>query len=255
MAFTPAPVLSAATLLVVALGGCAGTSDPAADFPPAPPAGAAASAGVATPSAAASPSATPSGAARVPSAAASAPPSPSALHGDRPRRASAASMSIPALGLRGLPVVAYTGHADDLPGTRIQNRGVVASPRGPRGGVGPGEIGNFIVTGHRTSHGAPFRRLPSLRNGEHILVASGGSVYDYVVTDTMTISFRSARDLARQSAPVPGHPGRRATQPMITLSTCATPEDHAQGNYWADELGNPEHRIDKVGVLVAIRDV
>lgn len=38
---------------------------------------------------------------------------------------------------------------------------------------------------------------------------------------------------------------------MITLSTCATPEDHAAGNYWADRFGNPEHRIEKVGVLVA----
>ena len=40
---------------------------------------------------------------------------------------------------------------------------------------------------------------------------------------------------------------------MITLSTCATPEDHAAGNYWADELDNPEHRIDKIGVLERVR--
>lgn len=40
---------------------------------------------------------------------------------------------------------------------------------------------------------------------------------------------------------------------MITLSTCATPEDDAAGNFWRDEFGNPEHRIDKVGVLVAER--
>jgi hypothetical protein len=24
----------------------------------------------------------------------------------------------------------------------------------------------------------------------------------------------------------------------------------AQGNYWADEFKNPEHRIDKIGLLV-----
>jgi sortase A len=40
---------------------------------------------------------------------------------------------------------------------------------------------------------------------------------------------------------------------MITLSTCATPEDHAAGNYWADRFGNPEHRIDKIGVLTDVR--
>jgi sortase A len=37
---------------------------------------------------------------------------------------------------------------------------------------------------------------------------------------------------------------------MITLSTCATLEDHAAGNYWADRFDNPEHRIHKIGVLV-----
>ncbi len=39
---------------------------------------------------------------------------------------------------------------------------------------------------------------------------------------------------------------------MITLSTCATQEDHAVGNYWSDEFKNPEHRIDKIGVLRSI---
>ena len=38
---------------------------------------------------------------------------------------------------------------------------------------------------------------------------------------------------------------------MITLSTFATAEDHARGNCWADDFGNPEHRIDKIGRLVA----
>jgi len=171
----------------------------------------------------------------------------------KPRHASGASMSIPSIGVRTLPVVAYTGHADDLPGTHIQDRGLAASPRGRRGGVRPGQIGNLIITAHRTSAGGPFRRLPSLRHGAHILIASGGVTYDYIVTSTMTISFRSTRDIARQSAPVPGHPGRPATRAVITLSTCATPEDHARGNYWTDELGNPEHRIDKVGVLVEVR--
>jgi sortase A len=152
-----------------------------------------------------------------------------------------------------LRVQPYRGTADDRPGTRIQNRGIAATPRGPRGGVGPGEVGNMVVTAHRTTAGKPFGRLPSLRAGDHVLVESRGQVYDYRITRTMTISFRSARDRARQSAPVPGRLGAAATEPMITLSTCATPEDFAAGNYWTDALGNPEHRIDKVGVLVDVR--
>jgi sortase A len=163
------------------------------------------------------------------------------------------TMAIPAIGVRGLRVVAYTGTADDRPGTVIQNQRVAASPRGPAGGIGPGEIGNFIVTAHRTTRGRPFGRVPDLQDGDHILITSGGFVYDYLVNRTMTISFRKPAELAQQNAAVPGHPGEVPTSAMITLSTCATTEDHAAGNYWKDAIGNPEHRINKIGVLVATR--
>ena len=167
---------------------------------------------------------------------------------------SPASLSIPSIGVRGLTVVPYVGSPDDVPGTRIADSGAAATPRGPRGGAAFGSVGNAIITAHRTSAGGPLRDLPSLRTGAHILISSGGMVFDYVVVSTLVVSFRSAASLALQSAAVPGHPGQRATRAMVTLSTCATPEDHARGNYWADALGNPEHRIDKVGVLVAVRD-
>ena len=174
-------------------------------------------------------------------------PTPPAVE---PRRS---YLSIPAIGVRDVPVVRYRGSPDDAPGTVIQNRGPAASPRGPAGGVGPGKVGNFIVTGHRTSHDAPFRDLPSVRRGDHVLVRQAGVVYDYLVTGTLRISFRSEKSKALQTAPVPGRPGEVAVQPMITLSTCATPEDHAAGNFWADEFANPEHRIDKIGVLTDVR--
>ena len=51
----------------------------------------------------------------------------------------------------------------------------------------------------------------------------------------------------------PPYRGVRApTRPgaMLTLSTCATIEDHAEGKYWTDRVDNPEHRIDKIGELV-----
>lgn len=162
-------------------------------------------------------------------------------------------LTIPAIRVRDLRVIAYTGTPDDRPGTRIQNRGAAATPRGRGGGVGPGEIGNFIVTAHRTTHGRPFGNLPKVRNGDVVSVTAAGLVHDYKVTGTLTVSFRSARSKALQTAPVPGHPGVRPTRPMITLSTCATPEDIAQGNYWKDSLGNLEHRIDKIGILIATR--
>jgi sortase A len=180
-------------------------------------------------------------------------PQPTSPAPTKQRASAVTSLGIPAIGMTSLRVVAYNGTADDRPGTVIQNRRVAASPRGPAGGVGPGEIGNFIVTAHRTTHGRPFGKVPQLGNGDHILVTHNGYVYDYVVVRTMVISFRKPAEKAQQNAAVPGRPGEVATRAMITLSTCATTEDHAQGNYWKDELDNPEHRIDKIGALVATR--
>ena len=75
--------------------------------------------------------------------------------------------------MRDFPVVRYPGSPDDAPGTALQNAGEMASPRGPTGGVGPGEVGNFIVTGHRLTGAAPLRYSPSLRRGDRIRVRSG----------------------------------------------------------------------------------
>lgn len=164
-----------------------------------------------------------------------------------PRRA---SLTIPALGVRDLPVVPYHGRTDDAPGTAIQDRGVAASPHGPRGGVGPGGVGNYLVTAHRTSSTAPFAQLPSLGPGRRVIVRVGPVRYIYEVRRTRETSFRSVRSLAEQRSAVPGRPGVTPSEAYLTLSTCATPEDHAAGNYWADRFHNPEHRIDKVAVLV-----
>ncbi|MFI8965060.1 class E sortase [Streptomyces sp. NPDC053493] len=176
------------------------------------------------------------------------PPSPTPASGPRP-----ADLDIPSIGVRDLRVLPYKGTTDDRAGTRIQDRGLAASPYGPRGGVGPGDVGNYLVTAHRLSAGGPLHDLPALEVGAKVLVTADGTVYEYTVTETRTTSFRSTRSLAEQRAAVPGAPDRKPTRPMITLSTCATPEDNAAGNLWRDAQGNPEHRIDKIGVLTAVR--
>jgi len=175
---------------------------------------------------------------------------------ERPTTLSAAGLpkrallTIPSIGVRDLPVVPYPGWTDDAPGTVIQDRGVAASPFGPRGGVGPGGIGNYQVTAHRTSSTRAFASLPSLAIGSRVIVEVGRVRYVYEIVRTRETSFRSARSLAEQRAAVPGRPGAVPRQAFITLSTCATQEDHAAGNFWSDEFHNPEHRIDKIGVLV-----
>lgn len=168
----------------------------------------------------------------------------------RPRRA---LLSIPSLGIRALPVEPYRGFTDDAPGTLIQDGGIAASPHGPRGGVGPGGIGNYQVTAHRTSSTRAFEFLPDLRRGQRVIVDVGRLRYVYEVRRTRITSFLSPRSLAEQRAAVPGRPGVAPERAYVTLSTCRTPEDRAEGNFFSDAFGNPENRVDKVGVLVAVR--
>ncbi|MFB8022819.1 class E sortase [Streptomyces rubiginosohelvolus] len=168
-------------------------------------------------------------------------------------RTEVAVLAVPAIGVEDLDVVPYEGTTDDRPGSRIQDRGVAASPFGEEGGVGPGDVGNYLVTAHRLSAGGVLRDLPEVEKGDSVYVTEDGTRYTYEITATRQTSFRSERSLAEQRAEVPGKPGEEPTRAMITLSTCATPEDDAAGNFWRDGFGNPEHRIDKVGVLVAER--
>lgn len=163
-----------------------------------------------------------------------------------------ALLTIPVLDIVDLPVEAYEGFTDDAPGTDIQNGGIAASPHGPRGGTGPGGIGNYQVTAHRLSSTRAFEFLPDMVDGDVALVSAGGVTYTYTVVDTRITSFRSEASLAEQRAAVPGQPGVEPTEAMITLSTCRTTEDRAEGNYWSDEFGNPENRVDKIGVLTDV---
>ncbi|MGW4050311.1 class E sortase [Streptomyces sp. NPDC004779] len=217
-------------LLVALLGGCAADPDT----------------GARAPTDAAPPKPAPATSAPSPSRTAEPPEPVAATPTPRPRPA---ELDIPSIGVTDLRVVPYEGKTDDRAGTRIQDRGVAASPYGEEGGVGPGDIGNYQVTAHRLSAGAPLLDLPDVEIGDLVRVTAGDTTYTYRITETRTTSFRSERSLAEQRAAVPGEPGERPTRAMITLSTCATPEDNAAGNYWRDAQGNPEHRIDKIGVL------
>jgi sortase A len=240
-------VVAAAAVLAVlgagALGGCSGLADAEPEVAPSTTGATSVTSGSSAPAPATTgtpgPTAEPTGE-----------PGPALATSGRPR---AATLSIPALGLADLRVVPYVGTPDDGPGTVIQDNGSAASPHGSGGLVGPGGIGNYLVTGHRSSSTAPFRELPSLRIGSRIVVETATHRLVYEVVRNQRTSFRSPASLRAQSAAVPGRPGREATRAMITLSTCATFEDHAAGNFWSDEFHNPEHRLEKIGVLRSLR--
>ncbi|XRQ09341.1 class E sortase [Actinomadura welshii] len=80
----------------------------------------------------------------------------------------------------------------------------------------PGEVGNFVVSGHRTTYSAPFNRLGELDRGDEILIDTRAHQHVYKVTDRKIVR-PSATEV---TAPVPGHPKRKPTDRMITLTTC-----------------------------------
>ncbi|WP_329097188.1 class E sortase [Actinomadura citrea] len=80
----------------------------------------------------------------------------------------------------------------------------------------PGQVGNFVVSGHRTTYSAPFNRLGELDRGDKILIDTRDEQYVYQVTDRRIVK-PSATEV---TAPVPLHPKRRPTERLLTLTTC-----------------------------------
>ena len=117
-----------------------------------------------------------------------------------------AILHIPRLGDKSIPVVEGTN-------LDLLSRGVGHY----KDSVRPGRIGNFAVAGHRKTHGEPFRYLDEVRAGDVIVVETADTWFTYRADRDPFIV--DPTDLA-VVAPVPEHPGRKPTQPLITLTTC-----------------------------------
>lgn len=44
---------------------------------------------------------------------------------------------------------------------------------------GPGQVGNYVLAGHRVTHGEPFAKFPSLRKGDEVYVETRTHTYIY----------------------------------------------------------------------------
>ena len=80
----------------------------------------------------------------------------------------------------------------------------------------PGQVGNFVVSGHRTTYGAPFNRVDELRPGDPIVVETKDTWYTYRVT-TQEIVAPTAIEV---TYPVPKQRDAEPKVPMITLTSC-----------------------------------
>ncbi|MEN9801453.1 MAG: hypothetical protein RLZ37_578 [Actinomycetota bacterium] len=79
-------------------------------------------------------------------------------------------ISIPKIGLKDMQM--YLGYSD---GT--YDKGVGLWPGAPK----PGEAGNVVLGGHRTSGPKPFRRVDELAAGDEVVVTTADGTFVYVV--------------------------------------------------------------------------
>lgn len=80
----------------------------------------------------------------------------------------------------------------------------------------PGRVGNFVVSGHRTTYGAPFGHLDRLRATDPIVLETRDGWYVYRLVRQQVVA-PTATDV---TAPVPQRPGVRPSRAMLTFTTC-----------------------------------
>lgn len=83
---------------------------------------------------------------------------------------------IPAIGLdedvhQGMTLTAINRGPSHWPGTAL-----------------PGQRGNVVIAGHRTTYGKPFRDLDQLRPGDQVIYRTGAGTFTYAVTRTDVVT-------------------------------------------------------------------
>jgi sortase A len=95
----------------------------------------------------------------------------------------------------------------------------------------PGQVGNFAIAAHRSTHDEPFANFPDLRAGDKVYVQTRTEWYVYTLTqDDPNLSPVDVWVVQ----PVPGKPGAVPTQKLMTMTTC-TPRYGSTGRWawWA----------------------
>ncbi|MFL6090242.1 MAG: sortase domain-bontaining protein [Aeromicrobium sp.] len=92
-------------------------------------------------------------------------------------------------------------------------------------GAKPGAIGNFVIAGHRVTHGEPFANFPKLKAGDKVSVETRNAWYTYVLRSGGTeivVPFTASWPL--QDVPDPNPPGGPPLEPtkaVLTMVTCS----------------------------------
>ncbi len=93
----------------------------------------------------------------------------------------------------------------------VEGVGVEDLKKGPGhypGTAMPGESGNAVISGHRTTYGAPFSRLDELTAGDEIIVSDASGPNKYLVTESKVVKPTAVEVLDD------------ASDARLTLTTC-----------------------------------
>ncbi|MCW2606260.1 MAG: sortase family protein [Frankiales bacterium] len=143
--------------------------------------------------------------------------SPQPVPGGGPTASQQAPKAV-ALG-QGLAVLRIPRLGRDYAQVVLEGVSVPDLKRGPGhypGTALPGDVGNVVVSGHRTTYGAPFNELEKVRPGDAVVLETRDSWFTYRATGTQIV----APTAVEVTYPVPGRPGATPTQRLLTLTTC-----------------------------------
>jgi sortase A len=80
----------------------------------------------------------------------------------------------------------------------------------------PGGVGNMVISGHRTTYGAPFNRIDELKVGDAIVLESRDTWFTYRVTGQRVVQPTAVE----VTYAVPGNRNATPTKKLLTLTTC-----------------------------------
>jgi len=80
----------------------------------------------------------------------------------------------------------------------------------------PGEVGNMVISGHRTTYGAPFNRIDELRDGDAIVLETRDTWFTYRMVRQQIVKPTTVE----VTYPVPGNRDATPTKKLLTLTTC-----------------------------------
>ncbi|MDR2567571.1 MAG: class E sortase [Bifidobacteriaceae bacterium] len=122
---------------------------------------------------------------------------------------------------------------------KILNKGLIGHYEGTQG---PGEVGNFATSAHRTTYGKPYNRVAELLDGDSLIVETAQYYFVYKVYGREIVKPKDVRVIW----PVPNEEDTKPTKRILTMTTCHPMFSAAERYviwgelaYWADKSEGP----------------